>query len=99
MTLLHQLSLNIDIIPLPGLETEIAVKGIRVSHDRNNGMLIIYYEVHECTAYLTKTIIGVHNKRHYVSLDQIQDGLLLSLGDGCTKSNPKHILRFVKVWS
>jgi len=39
-------------------------------------------EVHECTAYLskiTKTII-VASRGHYVSP---QDGLFLSLGDGC----------------
>jgi len=64
---------NRDVIPLPGLETEIAVTGIHILHNRNNGMLVMYYnvsKVHECMAYrskMTKTIIGVHNRGYYVS--------------------------------
>jgi len=56
---------------------EIAVMGICVSPDRNNGMLVMYYnvsKVHECVAYLsemTKAIIGAHSRRHYVSPHQI----------------------------
>ena len=98
LKLLQKLLHTLDIIPLPGLETEIVVTGIRGSPDRNNDKLIMYY-VSEYVAYLskiTKTIIGA---RHYVSPHQISDGLLLSLGNRCTKSKPKHILSFVKVWS
>jgi len=32
-----------DIIPLLGLETEIVVRGTRVSPDCNNGMPVMYY--------------------------------------------------------
>ena len=70
-------ALSIDILPLPGLETEIAVTGICVSPDCNNGMLVMYYDtskVHECMAHLskmTKTIIRAHSRRYYVSPHQI----------------------------
>ena len=72
----YLMCLIIDTIPLLGLEMKIAVTGICVSPDRNNGMLAMYYnvrEVHECVAYLskmTKKIIGAYNKRYYVSPHQ-----------------------------
>jgi len=56
---------------------EIAVMGIRVLPVHNNGILVMHYninEVHKCMAYLskmTKTIIGAHCRRHYVSPHQI----------------------------
>jgi len=55
LKLLQKLLHTLDIIPLPGLETEIVVTGIRGSPDRNNGMPVMYYnvsKVHECMAYL-----------------------------------------------
>ena len=90
---------NKDVIPLPGLETEIAVTGIHILHNRNNGMLVMYYnvsKVHECMAYrskMTKTVIGVHNRGYYVSPHKIQDGLLLGLSDDVPK-----ILSFAPVF-
>ena len=62
---------TIDVIPLIGLETEIAVAGICVFPDCNNGMLEMHYnvsEVHQCVA---KTIIGAHSRKHYISPHQI----------------------------